>query len=74
MRNSQDGVEQRFKFGFIASSDNHRSRPGTGYTPIDLMVTTEANGPAAKFLEENLTPQEEKSDLPREVNLEELDI
>ena len=38
------------------------------------MVTTEANGPALKFLEENLTPQEEKSDQPRKVNLEELDI
>ena len=74
LRNSQDGIEQRFKFGFIASSDNHRSRPGTGYKPIDRMVTTEANGPAAKFLEENLTPQEEKSDEPRKVNLEELDI
>ena len=74
LRNSQDGVEQRFKFGFIASSDNHRSRPGTGYKPVDRMVTTEANGPALKFLEENLTPQEEKSDQPRKVNLEELDI
>ncbi len=74
LRNSQDGIEQRFKFGFIASSDNHRSRPGTGYKPIDRMVTTEANGPAFKFVEDNLTPQEEKSDEPRKVNLEELDI
>ena len=46
----------------------------TGYKPVDRMVTTEANGPALKFLEENLTPQEEKSDQPRKVNLEELDI
>ena len=74
MRNSEDGIEQRFKFGFIASSDNHRSRPGTGYKPIDRMVTTEANGPALKFVEDNLTLQEERSDQPRKVNLEELDI
>ena len=38
------------------------------------MVTTEANGPALKFVEDNLTLQEEKSDQPRKVNLEELDI
>lgn len=35
----------RFKWGFIASSDNHRARPGTGYKPVDRTVTTEANGP-----------------------------
>ena len=37
------------------------------------MVTTEANGPAAKFLEESLAPQEKIRE-PRKVNLEELDI
>ena len=35
----------RFKWGFIASSDNHRARPGTGFKPVDRAVTTEANGP-----------------------------
>ena len=35
----------RFTWGFIASSDNHRARPGTGYKPVDRKVTTEANGP-----------------------------
>ena len=41
---------KRFKFGFIASSDNHRSRPGTGYKEIDRFVTTEANGPSSQMV------------------------
>ncbi len=32
----------RFRFGFIASSDNHSARPGTGYKEIDRTNTTEA--------------------------------
>ena len=35
---------QRFKFGFIGSSDNHGARPGTGYKEIDRLFNTEANG------------------------------
>jgi hypothetical protein len=35
---------QRFKFGFIGSSDNHGARPGTGYKEIDRLYNTEANG------------------------------
>ena len=37
-------VAERFRFGFIASSDNHRARPGTGYKEIDRRVTTESSG------------------------------
>ena len=32
----------RFKWGFIASSDNHRARPGTGYKPVDRLRQTDA--------------------------------
>ena len=37
-----EGGRARFKWGFIASSDNHRARPGTGYKPIDRLRQTEA--------------------------------
>jgi len=36
---------QRFRFGLIASSDNHHARPGTGYKEFDRHETTEAGGP-----------------------------
>ncbi len=35
---------KRFHFGIIASSDNHRARPGTGYKEFDRLATTEAAG------------------------------
>ena len=56
-----------FDFGFIASSDNHRARPGTGYKAIDRLVTTEANGPSSEFFYKNTYPEEIKSDMPWEV-------
>ena len=34
----------RFHFGFLASSDNHRARPGTGYKEYARMANTEASG------------------------------
>ena len=56
-----------FDFGFIASSDNHRARPGTGYKAVDRLVTTEANGPSSEFFYNNVFPLEEKSDIPWEI-------
>jgi hypothetical protein len=35
----------RFHFGFLASSDNHSARPGTGYKEYDRIPNTEARGP-----------------------------
>ena len=63
---------KRFNFGFIASSDNHRARPGTGYKEIDRFVTTEANGPSSEFVADTLYPKEEPQ--PQSVDLREGDL
>ena len=41
----QPGEPSRFRFGFIASSDNHASQPGTGYKEIGRHKGTEVFGP-----------------------------
>jgi hypothetical protein len=38
------GNPLRFKFGFIASSDNHAAQPGTGYKEIGRHANTEVYG------------------------------
>jgi len=40
-RPDPDGALQRFRFGFIASSDNHSARPGTGYKEVARTEFTE---------------------------------
>ncbi len=37
---------RRFRFGFIASSDVHSARPGTGFKELDRQANTEARGPS----------------------------
>lgn len=47
--NFDQGAPLRNRWAFIAASDNHRARPGTGYKPVDRMNTTEANGPRSEM-------------------------
>jgi len=44
------GSGNRFLWGFIAASDTHRARPGTGYKPVNRMTNTDAWGPRTKAL------------------------
>ena len=57
LTNFDQELPKRFRFGFIASSDNHRSRPGTGYKETDRFVTTEANGPSSEEIADVLYPK-----------------
>ena len=41
-RRGPDGEPMRFEMGFIASSDNHSSRPGTGYKEVSRSEFTES--------------------------------
>jgi hypothetical protein len=44
LRNFDDPDDpQRFRFGFISSSDNHFARPGTGYKEVHRRGMTESN-------------------------------
>jgi len=48
LTNFDEAEPRRFRFGFIASSDNHSARPGTGYKEIDRHDTTEAAGASSE--------------------------
>jgi len=52
----EPGDPQRFRFGFIASSDNHTARPGTGYKEFDRQALTEASGTISEEWQQRIMP------------------
>ena len=47
----REGEPDRFRFGFVASSDDHAARAGTGYKQVDRAANTDARGFASATVE-----------------------
>ncbi|MFW5925835.1 MAG: DUF3604 domain-containing protein [Myxococcota bacterium] len=60
------------RFGFVASSDNHNARPGTGYKEYDRRAMTEARGPVSPAARDylGLTPAEDEPPRSEAVDVE----
>ncbi|MFW5875551.1 MAG: DUF3604 domain-containing protein [Myxococcota bacterium] len=70
-----DGEPRHANYGFLASSDNHAARPGTGYKEVERRRMTEATGPISPEWRERIfgerPPAEAESvALPREEALQ----
>ena len=62
-----DAPPKRMNWGFIASSDNHRARPGTGYKPVDRLRNTDEARVRDGWVE-RLFPKGEASAFPIELD------
>lgn len=61
----------RFRFGFLASSDNHSARPGTGYKEYGRLYNTEARGPRDAEWYERVNQGVPREPAPESVPIEE---
>jgi hypothetical protein len=53
----EPGTARRFRFGFIASSDNHTARPGTGYKEVARGSMSDRRGPRDATWYQRLNPK-----------------
>ncbi len=68
-----DGGPLRFHFGFIGSSDNHASQPGTGFKPVGRHASTEARGAANDIVQQRFVDAAKPTgdpQRPRELTLD----
>jgi hypothetical protein len=61
----RDGAPLRFRYGFVASSDNHTARPGTGYKQVERGMMTDVVGESG-FVLDSLTSLTRRMDDPRQ--------
>ena len=74
LRNFDDLETEAYRFGFIGSSDNHGSRPGSGYKEIDRIINSDSKYNSSGPLSNNSAETQSFSGIPKtqEVDIDEL--